>query len=60
MYQNGDHMKNQLKFWGPIMNEKDQDIQFLACMSCFSKHPTVELFNKTNGPNVVIFLDDYF
>ena len=49
----------QIDFGGPITNEKDQDIYFLACFDRFSKYPTVEVFDKANGPNVLKFLDDY-
>ena len=41
------------------MNEKDQDIHFLACIDRFSKNPTEEVFDKANGPNVIKFLDEY-
>ena len=34
-------------------------IHFLACIDRFSKFPTVEVFEKANGPNVLKFLDDY-
>ena len=49
----------QIDFGGPITNEKDQDIHFLACIDRFSKYPSVEVFDKANGPNVLKFLDDY-
>ena len=49
----------QIDFGGPITNEKNQDIYFLACIDCFSKFPTVEVFEKANEPNVLKFLDDY-
>ena len=49
----------QIDFGGPITNEKDQDIYFLACIDSFSKYPTVEVFDKGNGPNFLKFLDDY-
>ena len=48
-----------IDFGGPISNEKDQDIHFLACMNRFSKYPATEVFEKANGPNVIKFLDDY-
>ena len=47
----------QNDFGGPITNEKDQDIHFLACIDLFSKYPTVKVFGKANGPNVIKFLD---
>ena len=49
----------QIDFGGPITNEKDQDIHFPACIDRFSKYPTVEVFEKANGPNVINFLDEY-
>ena len=49
----------QIDFGGPITNEKDQDVHFLACIDRFSKYPTVEVFEKANGPNVIKFFDDY-
>ena len=49
----------QIDFGGPITNENDQDIHFLKCIDRFSKYPTVEKFEKANGPNVIKFLDDY-
>ena len=47
----------QIDFGGPITNEKDQDIHFLACIDRFSKYPTI--FEKANGPNVIQFLNEY-
>ena len=32
---------------------------FLACINRFSKYPTVEVFDKANGLNVVKFKDYY-
>ena len=49
----------QIDFGGPITNENDQDIHFLACVDRFSKYLTVEVFDKANGPNVIKFLDEY-
>ena len=49
----------QIDFGGPIKNEKDHDIQFLAWIDRFSKYLTVEVFDKANGPNVIKFLDEY-
>ena len=49
----------QIDFGGPVTNEKDQDVYFLACIDRFSKFPTVEVFEKANGPNVLKFLDEY-
>ena len=45
------------------MNEKDNEIYFFTCInrSLFeiSKYPTVEIFEKANGVNVVKFLREY-
>ena len=49
----------QIDFGGAITNEKDHDIYILACIDRFSKFPTIEVFEKANGPNVLKFLDDY-
>ena len=51
--------ETQIDFGGPITNEKDCDIHFLACIDRFSKYPTVEVVDKANGPNVIKFLDEY-
>ena len=48
----------QFDFGGPIKNEKNQDIHFIACIDRFSKYPTVEGLDKANGPNVIKFLDE--
>ena len=50
--------ETQIDFGGPITNEKYQD-HFLACIERFSKYPTVEVFEKVKGPNVIKFLDEY-
>ena len=49
----------QLNIRGLITSEKDQDIHFLAVIDRFAKYPTVEVFDKPNGPNVIKFLDEY-
>ena len=49
----------QIDFGGPITNEKDQDTCFLAFIDRFSKYPTVEVFDKANGCNVIKFLDEF-
>ena len=46
----------QNDFGGPILNEKDKEIYFLTC---YSKYPKVEIFEKANGANVVKFLREY-
>ena len=45
----------QLYIGGPVTNEKDKDIHFLACIDCFSKKPAVEFLRKYET-NVFIFL----
>ena len=50
----------RIVFGGPFTDEKDQDFHIRACIDCFSKYPTVEVFEKANGPNVIKFLDEYF
>ena len=49
----------QIDFGGPITNEKDQDIHFLACLDLFSKYPTVEVIDKANGSNIIKFFDEH-
>ena len=49
----------QIDFGRPITNEKDQNIHFLTCFDRFSKYPTVAVFDKANGPNLIKFLDEY-
>ena len=51
--------KIQIDFGGPILNEKDKDIYFLTSIDRYSKYPTVEIFEKANGSNVVKFLREY-
>ena len=49
----------QIDFGGPITNDKDKDIYFLACIDRYSKYPTARIFEHANGTNVVKFLRDY-
>ena len=49
----------QIDFGGPITNEKDKDIYFLACIDRFSEYPTARIFENANGANVVKFLRNY-
>ena len=49
----------QIEFGGPILKEKDKEIYFLTCIDRYSKHPTVEIFEKANGTSVVKFLPEY-
>ena len=41
------------------MNEKDKEIYFLTCIDRYSKYPTVEIFEKANGTNVVKLIREY-
>ena len=41
----------QIDIGGPIYNEKNQEIYFLACIDRFSKFPTAEVFARANADN---------
>ena len=49
----------QIDFGGPIINDKYKDVSFLTCIDRYSKYPTVRIFEKANGANVVKFLRNY-
>ena len=50
----------QIDFGGPIYNEKNQEVFFLACKDRFSKFPTAELFDRAKAENILKFLlQDY-
>ena len=49
----------QIDFGGPIKNDKDKDVYFLTSIDRYWKYPTVRIFEKANGANVVKFLRDY-
>ena len=49
----------QIDFGGPIYNEKNQDVYFLACIDRFSKFPTAEVFDRDNTDNILKFLQEY-
>ena len=49
----------QIDFAGPIFDEKGNEIYFLAAIDRFSKYPTACIYYKSNGPNVLKFLDMY-
>ena len=49
----------QIDFVGPIINDQDKNVYFLTCIDRYSKYLTVRIFEKTNGANVVKFLQDY-
>ena len=51
--------KIQIDFGGPIINDQDKDVYFLTCIDRYSKYPTVRIFEKANGANVVKFLRYY-
>ena len=49
----------QIDFGGPIIIDQDKSVCFLTCIDRYSKYPTVRIFEKANGANVVKFLRDY-
>ena len=49
----------QIDFGGPIYNEKNQEIYFLACIDRFLKFPTAEVFDRANADNFLKFLQEY-
>ena len=49
----------QPDFGGPILDEKDNEVYFLAAIDRFSKYPTAYIYDKANRPNVLKFLDMY-
>ena len=49
----------QVDFGGPICNEKNQEVYFLACIDPFSKFPTAEVFYRANAENNMKFLQEY-
>ena len=49
----------QIDFCGPIYNEKNQEVYFLACIDRFSKFPTAEVFDRANADKVLKFLQEY-
>ena len=40
-----------IDFDGPIFNEKDQEVNFLACIVCFSNFPYWEVYDHANANN---------
>ena len=44
------NQEKQIDFRGPIYDEKDHEVYFLAAIYRFSKIPTASIFNKANGP----------
>ena len=49
----------QIDFGGPIYNEKNQEVCFLACIDRFSKFPTAEVFDRADADNILKFLQEY-
>ena len=49
----------QIDLGGPIYNEKNQEVYFLACIDRFSKFPTAETFDRANADDILIFLQEY-
>ena len=49
----------QIDFGGPIYNEKNQEVYFLACIDRFSKFPSAEVFENANADNILKFLQEY-
>ena len=49
----------QIDLGGPIYNEKNQEVYFLACIDRFSKFPTAEVFDRANADNILKFLQEY-
>ena len=49
----------QIDFGGPIYNEKNEEIYFLAYTDRFSKFPTAEVFDRANADNILKFLQEY-
>ena len=50
----------QIDFGGPIYNEKNQEIYFLACIDRFSKFLTAEVFDRANADNILKFPQECF
>ena len=49
----------QIEFGGPIYNEKNEEVYFLACIDQFSNFPTAEVFDTANADNILKFLQEY-
>ena len=49
----------QIDFGGPIYNEKNQEVCFLACVDRFSKFPTAKVFDRANSQNILKFVQEY-
>ena len=49
----------QIDFGGPIYNEKNQEVYFLAFVDRFSKFLTADVFDRWNADNILKFLQEY-
>ena len=49
----------QTHFGGPIYNEKNKEVYFLACIDRFSEFPRAEVFDKANADNSLKFLQEF-
>ena len=49
----------QIDFGGPINNEKNQEVYFLACIDRCSKFLTAEVFVRANADDILKFLQEY-
>ena len=49
----------QIDFGGPIYNEKNQEIYFLACIDRFSIFPRAEVFDRANADNILKLFQEY-
>ena len=49
----------QIDFGGPIFNENNQEIYFLACTDRFSKIPTAKVIDRANADNILKFIQEY-
>ena len=49
----------QIDFGGPIYNEMNQEVYFLACTDRFSKFPTKAVFDRASADNILKFLHEY-
>ena len=53
------NQKIQIDFEGPIFDERGNEVYFLAAIDRFSNYLTAYIYDKANGPNVLMFLDMY-
>ena len=49
----------QIDFSGPIYNEKNQEVYFLACIDRFSEFPRAEVLDRANAEYILKFLQGY-